>query len=220
MEIWGYNMKKKIPRKGKILTELERIRKHQILSSFDTIFLILVPAITLVIGYFVTNIEVVSAVVPRNFYFIFVVFALFIPLVLGIYGILVGSVKYRMHGWFILFVFLWTSFVFYTFTNAYWGVIPVIGGPEIGFIIGLGLYVGSFFMGYGMGKGLLHAFWEQLLFKRLKKIDKKIEIDFSLPKLDEHTQNRYGILIVIGFLIILLFLLFLRFLGAPPLISA
>lgn len=167
----------KIRKNGKLFTEIKRIREHQILSSFDTIFLILVPVTLFISGYIAIHPEILTLYVPSIIYFLFFLTFLF-PLFPGVYGILKGSIKHRLGGWQIFFIFLISSSLLYIVFFPYWDIKFEFMSERMRLIFGGYFYLGGMLMGIGVGTFLYVLFLNSIFFPRMREIDTKIKAKY------------------------------------------
>jgi len=152
-------------KENEILTGIKRIRRSQILSSFDVVFVILLPILFFLYGYVMTHPEVIIRSDPQFLYVILGV-VLVLPLSMWAIGILMDSIKYRLIGWNIFFVYGIFSILSYPLFFSYQNVAETFVW-QIYFFFGFG----SLFIGFGAGDLFLEKVFLKLFFlPRLKEV--------------------------------------------------
>lgn len=153
----------------KILAEIKRIRRSQILSSFDVVFIILVPIATLIAGYIATHPEILTRFDPSLIYSLLWL-SLVAPLFIGLIGILMDSIEYRLMGWYTFFVFAIFSYLNYSLVSLYQeitGATLQISGSLVYFFLG----IGSVLIGIVIGDIFFHEiFFGRLFSPRIKEV--------------------------------------------------
>lgn len=149
----------------KILAETKRIRRTQILSSFDIVFIILLPIAVFISGYTATRPEVLIRFDPQFLHTIFII-VFVIPLFTGIIGILKDSIEYRLMGWYIFFISGIFSILSYPLFFYYQNVAETAVW-QVYFFFG----IGSLFIGIGAGDLFLEKiFLDSLFLPRMREV--------------------------------------------------
>lgn len=188
-----------------ILAGIKRIRRSQILTSFDVVFMILVPIAVLVAGYIMTHPEVLIRFDPPFLYNLIVV-TLALPLSMGIIGILMESIQYRLIGWWLFFIFGIFSYLSYSLFSLHQGVTEITLGWQLKVYSFFGF--GSLLIGFGAGD----LFFEKIFLNHLF-LARTREVGITRTKIKEKLQKfpdkfLYALLIIglilvlVGFLVI------------------
>lgn len=147
--------KKKI---DKILAEITRVRRHQILFSYDSVFLILFPVLTLLANFILTNIYAGLSM------YIFIL--LFLALGIGILGMVRDSIKDRLLGWWFLLGTLIFAYIFVTLINGF----GKVTGTKTFLDLVIGLFLsGSLAVGMWLGELIFHFYFLKRFLARLKE---------------------------------------------------
>lgn len=184
------------------LAGIKRIRRSQILSSFDVVFMVLVPIATVIAGYIATHPEVLGSDPTFVFYMVF--FGLLVPLSVGMFGILRDSIELRLTGWSLFFIFGITSCISYLFFWLYHSSVETVPWHASQFY--LLFTVGSFLsIGFGIGYPLFLKF-NRLFLSRMREVgitETKLKFKSRIPNIVCYIMFIIGcILISIGLLLI------------------
>jgi len=205
MSIGARKMRKDKKWIKKLFMEIRHVREHQILSSFDTVFMILVPIALFITTYVATHPEVLIRFEPSILYFL-LSFVFLFPLLQGIYGILRGSVKDRLSGWNLFFMFSIFVSVWYALLYPY----RYIESPTEGmrWVFGGYFLIGSLIMAAGIGAFINHLFLNHFFYPRMEEIDKRAKTRYPPPGIP--VMKALTVLTVFGAIVIILGYLLLR----------
>jgi len=179
-----------------ILAGIKSIRKGQILTSFDVVFMVLVPIASFIAGYIATHPEVQIRFDPQFIYYIFVS-TLVVPLFFEIFGILNESIEYRLCGWWLFFVFGIFSYLSYSMFSQYRGIAVITSGWQfkIYFFFGLGDLL------VGLGGGDL--FFSKIFLRRLF-LPRMSEVGVTKVKMREFPDLINYTFVILGFVLIII----------------
>lgn len=147
--------KKKI---DKVLAEITHVRRHQILFSYDSVFLIIFPILT-----FLAYLILADTYAGLSMY-IFIL--LFLALAVGILGMLRDSIKDRLLGWWLLLGTLIFAYIFVSLITEF----GKVTGTKAFLNLVIGLFLsGSLAVGMWLGELIFHFYFLKRFLARLKE---------------------------------------------------
>ncbi len=169
------------------------IRRSQIISSFDAVFMIIVPIITLVSGYITAHPEIFIGFDPQIIYTL-VGFSLVFPIIIELCGILLDSLDFRLAAWGTFFMFGIFSYLNYSLVSFYQritGVTLMAAGSSIYFLYGMG----SIFIGFAIGFIVFQrVFLEYVFLPRMKEVGMPKLKWFNLEKTPDRSIYAFFII--------------------------
>jgi hypothetical protein len=150
--------KKEKDKIDRILTEVQHIRRGQILSSLDSVFMIGLPVLTLLVNFVISGIYIGI--------FLPVLIILIGSLTFGILGILRDSIQDRLLGWWLLLGNLIFAYTFYTLVHEFSGVTG--SNSLLVWVFGSFMF-GSLLLGIWLGELVFHFVFLKKFLSRMRK---------------------------------------------------